>query len=206
MHCHDELPLEIVIGLPFSASLQWQSTDRAYRDISAATKAAPCVITAAAHGLPPGWPYAIAGARGLTQINRGNLTDDRDLYDAKVLNSETLEINELNSSALTEYTGGGVIEYFIPESLAGYTEAEAQFRRALTDTQPFATLTKTAGDIVLDDAAKLITLQLDATETAALVAQAGLDGIWNLVFTTAAGVKVEVVPNSPLRLVLSATR
>lgn len=203
MSCSRELPIQVYRGLPLSEAYWLESDTRIYKPIQGATKAAPCVINSTTHNLPAGWPFAITGALGMSQINRGHLKDGVELYKAVVLTADTLELNDLNSLALNDYTGSGIIEYFKPEDLSVYVEAEAQFRRSLEDTTPFETLKKTTGEIVLDNVAKQITLQLDAARTAALAVG---DGVYNLIGTRASGAKDILIPNSPLSILLSATR
>lgn len=200
----DEYPLHVTKGLPFTAAFQLPQKLRRYRPITVATQAAPCVLTVPAHGLPPGWEFAIRGARGMTGLNRGDLDQYRDLYEAVVVDADTIELNDLNTSALPAYTGGGEIEYLIPEDLSIYTEAESQWRELLTSTNAFETLKMSTGEIVLDNANKLVTIQLtSAMRTAALPINGG---VYNLVLTGPGGIKTVLIPNSPIRVELSATR
>ena len=199
-----EIPLDVTQGLPFSESFRWMQPFKAFKPISAASQAAPCVLTVPNHGVPPGWPFAISGAKGMTALNRGDLDEDRDLYEAIVVDANTIRLNTLNAAALPAYTGGGVVEYFLPEDLSVYTEAESQWRAQLAATTAFETLKKTTGEIVLDNTNKLITLQLtDAVRTADLPITGG---VYNLILTPAAGAKIVLIPNSPVRVSLSATR
>lgn len=205
MSCAADLPLTIVKGIPLSESFRWMQPVRAYKPIAAATLAAPCVIQVPGHGVPPGWPMAITGAKGLTQINRGNLNEGTGLISAVVVDADHLQLNEVNALALNAYTGGGIVEYFLPVDLSAFTEAEAQIRATLESDAALDTLTKTGGEIVLDNTAKLITLQLTAARTAAVGLPIGA-AVYNLVLTDSGNVDRVLIPNSPVSIELSATR
>lgn len=205
MSCVEELPLTIVKGIPLSEPFRWMQDLRARKAITAATLAAPCVLTVPNHGLPPGWPFTIAGAKGLTQINRGSLDDNTRLYTAIVVDANTLELNDINALALSAYIGGGVIEYFLPVDLSAFSEAKAQIRATLESEDVLETLKKSTGDIVLDNVAKLITLQLNSARTAAAGLPVGA-AVYNLVLTDTGGVDRILVPNSPVSIELSSTR
>lgn len=71
-------------------------------NITAATKANPCVVTAAAHGLNNGEKVWISGVVGMGQINNREFT---------VANktANTIELSGVNSTAYDTYTSGGTV-------------------------------------------------------------------------------------------------
>lgn len=101
-------------------------------NISAATKASPCVITTAAHGLSDGATVDIASVSGMTQLN-GNT------YSVRVLSTTTLALYDelgvpIDSSAYTTYTSGGTVTQadsrfgtYPPGSLVTLTATKATF-------------------------------------------------------------------------------
>jgi hypothetical protein len=56
-------------GETWHPTIRWGTGTYTTKAISAITKATPAVITAAAHGVPNGWPVAVVGVQGMTQIN-----------------------------------------------------------------------------------------------------------------------------------------
>lgn len=72
--------------------------------ITGATKANPCVITSAAHGLRNGQSIKIDGVAGMTQLN-GNT------YTVAGKTDDTFQLSGVNSSAYGTYTSGGVISF-----------------------------------------------------------------------------------------------
>lgn len=147
-------------GSTFSEVLRWESSEKVYADISAITKAAPCVVTATGHGMPDGWRCKITSVVGMTQIN------DVDNYlTGTVLTSDTIELNDVNSLEYSTYTSGGVVEYNKPIEMAGYT-ARMQIRSSLSATDFIAEYTTENGGIAIDTANYTITITDDAVSTA----------------------------------------
>ena len=169
------IDLDIRRGETFSRVLRWGQPTFSYADISAATQAAPCVLTAIAHGLPDGWQFRVQGAKGMTELN----SPDGAYWTAKVRDPDTVEINDLVTKNARPYSGGGVLVYNPPVDLTGYSAA-LHIRESVTDAVPAVTLVSpnysplpTAGTVVnpgvvLDDTANTITVQMPANTTAAL--------------------------------------
>lgn len=148
-------------GSTFAPVFRWESARKVYKTITGITKAAPCVVTAVAHGVPDGWRVKVTNAGGMTQINSSSV------YKTATLKTvDTLEFNTINSLDYTTYTSGGVLEYNDPVVLTGYT-ARMQIRAKLTDTTIILDLTTANGKIILDNTAKTISILITATETAA---------------------------------------
>lgn len=182
-----EIPLCIEQGSTFSYVLRWGQPRLAYRQISAASKAAPCVLTTSAdHDLPDGWPFMITGCKGMQELNDRAQAEDPDerYYEATVLGDDSIELNDVNAADFGTYTGGGIITYSIPVDLDGYT-ARAQIRESVGSSEILLELTTTNGRIVLDNTAKTITLQITATDTADLD---WTTGVYALELVSAGGV------------------
>lgn len=76
--------------------------------ITAATKASPCVITAASHGKSNGDEICIVSAGGMVELNNK-------IYKVKNVATDTMELTDeedvnLDSSAFTTYTSGGTVQ------------------------------------------------------------------------------------------------
>lgn len=162
MSCGVKLDLDICQGKTFSKVFRWGQSRKAYRPISAATQAAPCVLTVTGHDMPDGWAYQIANAEGMDELN----TEEGQYRQAIVLSDNSIEINELDASALSPYTGGGILSYHIPVDMGGYS-ARMTIREALEDTNPLVSLVSPT-NIVINNTAKTITVQITATATADL--------------------------------------
>jgi hypothetical protein len=196
--------LEIEQGRTFSQTIAPSQSRFAYRQIQAATQAAPCIITTSApHGLPDGWLFAISDAKGMVELNSPQDEDCRPLpnYSAIVIDEATLELNDLNASAFRPYSGGGIITYKLPMDLSGFTAA-AQVRKTIDSEEVLLSLTTENGGIVIDEADATITLQATAVQTAAID---WLDGVWDLEITSADGIVTAVAAGS-VKVIREVTR
>jgi hypothetical protein len=70
------------------------------KNITAATKANPCVITSAAHGFANGDQVLITGVGGMTELNNR-------VFTVANVATNTFALSGVNSSAYTTYTSGG---------------------------------------------------------------------------------------------------
>lgn len=164
-----------------------QSGQYRYAAISAATQAAPCVLTAASHGVPEGWVYTVEGARGMTALNRPEYSL------AKVLDPDRLEINDLNTTNAPPYSGGGVIRYEVPMDLSDVVAARAQLRAGVGVAAALLTLTLEPGEgLSLDVQRSAVELEVSEAQATALAVESG---VWDLELLTAAGAVIK-----PLRL------
>lgn len=155
-------------GSTFKEVIRWESSTKAYKTITGITKAAPCVITAVAHGIPVGWRTKITNVVGMTAINS---TDTYNQVTATT--TDTVTINEINSLGYTAYTSGGVLEYNQPMDLTGMT-ARMQIRPSLTSTTIIDTYTTELGTIAVDNTLKTITILVPATTTAGYTFSTGV--------------------------------
>lgn len=156
-----KINLKVVQGSTVEEVLRWESPVQGYKSITGITKAAPAVITAVGHGLPVGWRVKITNVVGMKEIN------SEDTYHiVSDSTSDSVTINSLNTLGYTNYTSGGVLNFNVPEDLNGYT-ARMQIRQKLTSTDIIKELTTENGGIALDNAAKTITINISATDTAA---------------------------------------
>ncbi len=87
-------------------------------DITAATQANPCVVTATSHGLDNGDRVIIESVAGMTELNYAGL--EAKIYTVANITANTVELSGINSTGYGAYTSGGTIRKF---SVANYTYA-----------------------------------------------------------------------------------
>lgn len=191
---------DIVIqqGRNFSESVRISQDKYSYVPITGATKAAPCVLTAAAHGVPVDWPFQIRSVLGMTELNNpvtkfndqnvpiewGNGANGKKYYRATVPTAGTIELNDINALDFAAYISGGVVVFQPPLDLSVYTSARMQIRASVDSTDILQTLAFTT-NLLIDTTNKKVVMQLSAVETAAITWEAG---VYDLELVTAAGV------------------
>lgn len=197
------VPLTIIKGATFEKVLRWGSPTPTYKDITGATAAAPCVITATGHGLVDGWPVFISRIVGLEHPDTGKGINSGTPRKARVLTSDTFALDAINAAGYSAYTSGGVVTYHAPISLSGFT-ARMQIRSSRGATgDPLLELTTENSRIVLDDTAKTITLALTDAVTEALTFSRG---VYSLEMESSGGVVTPLVAESPVVVVSEVTR
>lgn len=170
---------EILIqkGKTFSLIVRWETEPiirKAITGISLATGAPR--LTVNAHGAPDGWrgmPYAVEGMKPLNDIGYQSMT---------VIDANTIEFNSVtpvddNGRVWSAYTSGGFLMFYTPQSLFGYTariDIKDKIGGTVWASSDVADAPKDIIDIVVNDAAKTITLSIPATDTAALTAKKGV--------------------------------
>lgn len=179
-----KMNLTIYQGSTFSEILRWEGSKKVYKNITGITQAAPIVITSAAHGIPDGWRVKITNVGGMKEVN------STELYrKATLLSSSTIELNELNGVGFTAYTTGGILEYNEAIDLTGYT-ARMQVRTKLETATTLLELTTENSGIVLDNTKKTISINISATDTAALT---WLTGVYSLELISSTGIVTTLI-------------
>lgn len=84
--------------------------------ITAATKANPCVITAASHGLSNGDWVFVTGVGGMTQLNNRH-------FQVAGATANTFQLSGVNSAAYDTFTSGGTVQRIV-EVAHSYTGSE----------------------------------------------------------------------------------
>lgn len=166
--------LAIVRGKTLAQVVRWETEPFLFVPISGMTVAAPAgVSTTVPHGLTDGWRVAVVGAKGMTLLNAANNPPkNKDLRRCTVVDDDHIEFNEFNTVDASRWTSGGFLQFYTPQSLVGYIARLTIKNRVGGDV--LLALTSVAGDIVLDDTAKTITINLSATVTAALTWKTGV--------------------------------
>jgi len=190
---------KIYQGSTFKEVFRWESQTKQYANISAITKAAPCVITTTAnHTIPTGWRVRVNGVVGMKEIN---MTAEDSYYIVTAASSNTITLNQVNSAGYTTYTSGGIIEWNTPVPLAGYT-AKMQIRESIDSSTVILELTTANGGIVIDTTNYTIGINMTSTQTAAFTF---INAVYSLELTNVGGA-VQTFVNGNLSLVPEVTR
>ena len=153
-------------GETFIRVVRWESLPFVYSAITAITKAAPCVVTSASHGLADCWRAAVVSAGGMRQINaKGIPPRASELHEVTYVGATQIGFNEVDSSNFTAYTSGGYLVSYTPVSLASFT-ARMKIRATVESVDVLESLTSGA-EIILDNTNHTITITIPAADTAA---------------------------------------
>lgn len=191
-----KLNFKMYQGSTFNEVIRWESSRKTYKNISGITQAAPCVVTSNGHGVPDGWRIKITNVGGMTELNSSD-----DYKTATKLTTNTIELNDINSTGYKAYTTGGVIEYYTPIDLTGYT-ARMQLRPTLDSTTIIDEYTTANGKIVIDIVGCSITILVDATLTAAYTFTSA---VYSLEMVSGSGVVTQLTTGT-ITLVKEVTR
>ena len=120
-----KLNFKMYQGSTFNEVLRWESSKRVYVPITNITKAAPAVVTAPNHNIPDGWRAKITNVGGMTEIN-----STETYHQITKIDTNSIELNLVNSLGYKTYTSDGVIEFNEPVDLTGFT-ARMQLREKI---------------------------------------------------------------------------
>jgi hypothetical protein len=165
-----EKELLIQRGSTFEYEVLWaHATDFTYKAITAISLAfGPPRLTVTGHGVPPGWPVAITRVAGMRQINAANSPPSgKDYHTVKVIDANTLELNDVDATGFSAYTSGGFIQFKTPIDFAGYT-----FRQDIKDKIGGTVL---ASSELADAPKNIITITPTPTESKLLISIAEPD-------------------------------
>lgn len=187
-----QLDLIIEQGKTFTKPIRWESTPIVYKSITGITKTAPAQVTAVGHGIPPGWRAAVVSVKGMTQINALNTPPkDSDYHPVTVVSNDAVSLNDVNAAEFSTYTSGGYLQFNTPVDLTGYT-ARMTVRDKVGGTELLSLTTENAR-IVVDPVGYKITLNISATDTAALTWK---KGVYDLELQSATGVVTALLAGS----------
>lgn len=177
-------------GETWHPTIRWGTGVLTTKAITAINRAAPAAITAPAHGVPNGWPVAIRGVEGMTQINAKRYPPQGDdWHAATVSDANSLSLNDVDSSAYTAYDEDGFVVYDTPKDFTGCSFALTIYDNPEHDGTALAALTSPT-DITLESTLKTITPLL---QTAALTWDIGY---FRLLATEPSGVVTELLRGS----------
>ena len=196
----DTKDLTIQQGKTFSLVIRWETEPIIFKPITDISLAAGAPrLTVAGHGCPAGWRASVTRVKSPKQINAENNPPKASDYRAvTVIDTNTVEFNDMapfddNGNEWPAYTEGGFLQYNTPVDLAGYTA-----RMKIKDKVGGTVLASTeAGDtplnvlaIAIDNAAKTITLTIEATATDDF---AWTKGVYDLEMVSPSGVVTTIL-------------
>ena len=176
-------------GSTFLWTLRPETAAQKYIPITAITMTETGVrLAAETHGMVEGWRCRVSRCKGLTRLNTVDEDHPRasDYFQVTVVDADTVEINDQNTTGDKDYTGGGILQYGVPMDLTGCV-VRAQIRHSdgsstvLLDLEPY---------ITVDDVNFRIDFDVPDTATSTLVGNHGVLG-------------VEIEDTSPVPLVIS---
>lgn len=103
---------------------------------------------------------------GMDALNSSGKKKPTDYHFVTVIDTDTVELNDVDSSLYTEYASGGYLKFDTPVDLTDYS-ARMDIKDKIGGTV-LLSLNTGAGTIVLDVVNFVITLQLSATATTAI--------------------------------------
>ena len=184
--------LVIIQGKTFEQFVRWESEPFLFTQILGISNTAPVRITTGVHGIPDGWRVAVVDAGGLTELNAANNPPKAsDFRKATVPDTTHIEFNPLSAVEYGTWTADGYLQWYTPHDLTGYT-ARMAIKNKVGGTVLLSLTTENDG-IVINDSAKTITLNIDATDTAALT---WTTGVYDLEMISPTGVVTSLMTGS----------
>lgn len=194
--------ISIQQGSNFEMVVRWESKNVVFKAVTGITKTAPPVLTVAGHAVPDGWRVGLTNIKGMTALNATHAPlEDADYYQAKLIGVDALSLDGIDATGLATYTSGGILRYFSPIDLAGYT-ARMDIRSTLASTTVIFALTTGNTRIALNNVSKTITLAISAVDTALLTFTSG---VYSLELVSGAG-EVAQILNGTAKLIKEVTR
>lgn len=166
--------LEIKQGSTFQRLVRFEKEPFKFVPITAILARTPAKFTVTSHGIPDGWRVAIVGMAGAKAAAVDFPPTDDEFYAATVVDTNTVEINELVSADIGR-TASGSLCFYTPVPLAGAT-ARMQIKDKIGGTE-LLLLDTANGRLVLDAAACTISIIIDADDTESIT---WLSGVYDL--------------------------
>ncbi len=167
-------PLIIRQGETFSHVIMWATEELVYKPITAVPSVAPLRLTVVSHELVTDVPVAITGVRGMTEVNADpEDVQEGDYRPATRIDQDTIELNSVNGAGFKPYISGGYIQYRKPVDLSSYPTARMTIKDRVGGTV-LMELTSAAGDIVISNTTKKITVVISDEDTAAITWKRGV--------------------------------
>lgn len=122
------IPITIYRGETFEFGILYAEAEfvSPYPVISAMVSTAPARLTVVEHGIPDGWPVRIACVKTPTELN----TPEESWVYPKVIDADTLELNDVNAHCWRPFSGSGVLIVPKPADLTGW-QCRAQVRNRI---------------------------------------------------------------------------
>jgi hypothetical protein len=155
-------------GATFNPVLRLAGSTFTKKTITGITNSGRAVVSATGHGIVTGGSVYVVGVVGMEQINHKarELDVAAEAYNATVADANSLVL-DVDTSRFGTYGLGGELLYRSPIDLTAMT-ARMHIRLAIDDEDAIVTLTTENGGLTLGGTAGTITVNLSATDTAAL--------------------------------------
>lgn len=188
MTCNNIQDFCVKLGETFHPTLRWALSTITSVPVTGVSQAAPVVVTAPGHGLPNGWPAALVGVQGMTQINATRYPPKgEDWHKGTVMSASQVQFNDVSSTDFPAYTAGGFLVFNTPAPLAGVSAVMSIYDTADHSDAPIATLMTSNSGILVDPVAMTLTPYM---QTAGLTWQVGY---YKLDVTDASGAITELM-------------
>lgn len=162
-----EIDMIITRGKTFEFAFLYADEELGYLPITGMPSKAPCRLTVPGHGLPDGWPAQVQCVKAPTELNSA----EGEQYFVKVLDADTIELNEVNAHCWKAFSGSGLLVFPKPVDLAGWA-CRAQVRDKVGGAVLFTWHSDPAqspdGEAEVDVVASAFVLKMDAATAAAL--------------------------------------
>lgn len=124
-----KLNLTIRRGATNVIPIRIESDTWRYANITAVAQSAPWRITALDHGIPDQWRAAVMNLSLAGDFAaQNNPPKDADLRKVAVVDTDTVEFNDINGAAFRAYTSGGQLAWREPLDLTPYNGARMDVR------------------------------------------------------------------------------
>lgn len=156
--------LILIKGKTFKESMLYGEDQKIYKPITALVSQAPVQITCPAHGVPLNWACRVESALSPLGLN----TPEGSWVIPRIVDNDTLEINNLNLLHAEAFSGPAVLIYQKPADITGWV-----FRAQIRDKvggQVLATFSSNPADaseflITVDAVNSSFTLHISAVDT-----------------------------------------
>ena len=121
-----EIPITIYRGETFEFGIMYAEDEfvSPYPEITGMPQVAPVRLTVPNHGVPDGWPVRVACVKSPAEVNTSE--EDNWVY-PKVIDADTLELNDVNAHCWRPFSGTGVLIVNKPADITGW-RCRAQVR------------------------------------------------------------------------------
>jgi hypothetical protein len=161
---------EVPIGDTWHMVVRWGTDVLTTVPVTGVSNAAPAQITAPGHGVPDGWPVALNGVMGMTQINAAHYPPRGEEWQKSILvDPNNLQLADVSSANYPAYLSGGFLVYSTPAVLDGQLFTLTVWDTPEQNDTPLVTLTNPTGITVDPNAMTIVPL----LQTAGLTWQQG---------------------------------
>lgn len=198
------VPISIYRGETFEFGIMYAEDEfmSPYPVITGMPATAPVRLYVADHGIPDGWPVRIACMKSPSELNT---PDDAWVY-PKVIDADTLELNDVNAHCWRPFSGTGLLIVPKPADITGW-RCRAQVRKRADgellwswDSDP---LQNPDSLVIVDTALSQFVLTMSATQTELLDWN---KGVYDAEVIAPGGQVYKLVSESQIEVIREVTR